>query len=207
MTKKYSWVVEKCLRPWAYYHGNIAQFAFRKLLIFELCLSSHHHRSWAQRQQWHNWPALLFGLISWCAWPLWHSGPGLSFFLGWFLYSSLSWIVQTDAMYFHFCFQAVECLLECVAVSLCLNTICCYPFNIFYDCAVTSFTQLFPDASAMFWPFWAFGQAHRLPDLERGVKDTFPSQHFCTKCSLCQICTGGCYVPPDTLAEAGYVTL
>lgn len=168
-------------------------------MIFELCLSSHHQRPWAQRRQWHNnWLALLFGLVSWCAWPHRHPGPRLSFFQGcWFLCTSLSWTVQTNAMYLHSCFQAVECLLVRVAVSL--NKICCSPFNISYDCPMTSFTQSFPDASAMFCPLWASGQAHSPPDLERGVKGTFPSQHFCTECSLSQICTGGCFVPQTPL--------
>lgn len=152
------------------------------------------------------------GLVSWCAWPHLHPVPRLSFFFHgvWFLCTSLSWIVQTNAMP---SFQFPSCGMSasmCCCLSLSEQNLL-LPFPYFYDCPMTTFTQLFPDASSMFCPLWASEQAHSLPGLERGVKGTFPSQHFCTKCSLCQICTGGCSVPPDTLAlasaEAGYVTL
>lgn len=115
--------------PWL---GNIAQSLHWGNWWFLNCVYPTTTTDLGHIEQWHNnWLALLFGLVSWC--PLWHPGPRLSFFQGgWFLYTSLSWIVQTNAMYLHSSFQAVVCLLVCVAVSLCLNNICCYPFNIFF---------------------------------------------------------------------------
>lgn len=150
-------------------------------MIFELCLSSHHQRPWAQRRQWHNnWLALLFGLVSWCAWPHRHPGPRLSFFQGcWFLCTSLSWTVQTNATYLHSCFQAVECLLVHVAVSLSLWTKSAVSLSIFL---MTVLWLVSPSHSQMLQPCsvpYGLQGRHTAPQTWREVwRVSFPPSIF-----------------------------